>query len=48
MQREVLAVRAATPISSFLAAALLVALTTTASVANAAQAQVNSKVPAVP
>ena len=46
MQREVLAVRAATPISSFLAAALLVALTTTASVANAAQAQVNSKVPA--
>jgi len=38
--------RTAILIRSFLAAALLVTLTTTASVANSAQAQVNSKVPA--
>ena len=38
--------RTATLIKSLLAAAVLVAMTTTASVATAAQAQVNSKVPA--
>jgi len=39
-------VRTATLVKSLLTAAVLVAMTTTASVATAAQAQVNSKVPA--